>query len=275
MEKIKITYRGKNDLLIWKALENEIDERHVIICPPTHEVIFIKEGTLEEIYNQGSHMPIKNKIFKKGQTALCEIIYVNKSIEFNIYFGTPSRLNIMNPYTNEITKLGASGTYSISIDNTRRLYEKILSNEDTLNIEKIKEYFTDSILYIVKKEISNLMMHDDVNFSNIYLYLDEVSTKILENLKNEFYRAGLSINKFQITNVIVDDDVIKNTAKEKNIYCPKCGTQNISSNKFCHSCGYNLSIILRCDECNNIVLENNLYCSNCGKKLKERCINVD
>lgn len=28
--------------------------------------------------------------------------------------------------------------------------------------------------------------------------------------------------------------------KEKNIYCPQCGTKNISTNTFCMKCGYNL-----------------------------------
>lgn len=274
MEKTKITFKSNNENLIWKYPIEEIDENVVIICPPTHEVIFIKDGVLEEIYNQGSHYPIKKPgLFKKSEKVSCEIIYVNKSIECNINWGTPSRLDVLDPFTKMLVKYGACGKYTIAIENTRRLYEKILSSNNTLTIDSIKEYFMDSLIYIVKTEMSNMIREYNVGFNEVYSYLEEVALRITNKIQPEFQRAGLKMLGLTFTNIIIDEDILEKfknkefVSESKDMYCPKCGNKIGLEHKFCPTCGHNLSNIKRCTECNNAVFEDDLYCMHCGKKL--------
>ena len=162
MEKNIITFKSNNDNLIWRSPVVEIDENTSIICPPTHEVIFIKEGMMEDIFNQGTHKPIKKAgLFKKAEKYQCEIIYVNNSREYNIFWGTPTRIDIMDPFSKMLVKYGACGKYTITVENTRRLYEKILSSNNVLTIDAIKDYFMDSLIFFVKKEISDLILENN------------------------------------------------------------------------------------------------------------------
>ncbi|MEM3320333.1 MAG: zinc ribbon domain-containing protein [Metallosphaera sp.] len=51
--------------------------------------------------------------------------------------------------------------------------------------------------------------------------------------------------------------------------CPKCGTSNSLTHKYCYSCGTKLNINTFCKKCNYPVHEDMLYCPNCGNALKE------
>ncbi len=274
METTKITFQSDNSTLIWKSPITELDESASIICPPTHEVIFIKEGILEEIFNQGTYKPIKKAgIFKKSVKTPCEVIYANKSIEYNVNWGTPTRLDIIDPFSKMLVKYGACGKYTISIENTRRLYEKILSSNTVLTMQAIKEYFMDSLIYIVKTEISNLIIEQNVGFNEIYSYLEEVSSRITSKIQPEFARAGLKISDLTFTNIIIDDDVLdmmKGKTRDDfkaDMYCPKCGKKINSDHLFCPFCGKDMSSLKRCDDCNNVYNEGDIYCMNCGKRL--------
>lgn len=277
MEHEKITFQSDNNTLIWKSPVVTLGEEDEILCPPTHEIIFIKEGMLEEIFNQGTYRPIRQKgLFKKDKRVSVEIIYVNKSIEFNVNWGTPTRLDIVDPFSKMLVKYGACGKYTISVENTRRLYEKILSSNKFLTIDAIKEYFKESIVYIAKTEISNMILEHNVGFNEIYSYLEEVSERIVGKIQPEFQRAGLKISGFTFTNIIIDDDDLNEikaktkmdaTQTKADMYCPKCGYHMDKSVKFCPECGANLSLLKRCSDCNNVVSNEDVFCMNCGKKL--------
>ena len=275
MEKNIITFKSNNDNLIWRSPVVEIDENTSIICPPTHEVIFIKEGMMEDIFNQGTHKPIKKAgLFKKAEKYQCEIIYVNNSREYNIFWGTPTRIDIMDPFSKMLVKYGACGKYTITVENTRRLYEKILSSNNVLTIDAIKDYFMDSLIFFVKKEISDLILENNVGFNMIYSYLDDVSERIVNKIQGDFNRAGIKICGLTFTNIIIDDEVIdkikdKINNDEPMMFCPSCGKEVEVIHRFCPFCAKDLSSITKCPKCHGIINSDDIYCMSCGNKLKE------
>lgn len=269
MAKQIITFNSNNETLIWKSPITNIDSETQIIVPPTHEALFIKNGVLEEIYNQGKYYPIKSKgLFKKNEEVIAEIIYVNKSIECYINFGTPTRIDILDPFTNSLVKYGACGRYSIMIENTRKLYEKVLSSDNTLTLNAIRNYFADTIIYYVKSEIANIILEKSIGFHLIYAYLDEVSERIVNKMKHDYERAGLKLTSLTFTSVNVsDDDIKKAIERKKDIYCPACGVGLEAHDLFCYKCGFSIRKIKRCSACNSIINEEDCYCMNCGKGL--------
>jgi membrane protease subunit (stomatin/prohibitin family) len=64
---------------------------------------------------------------------------------------------------------------------------------------------------------------------------------------------------------------------EAQITCPKCGTLNPTSNKFCASCGAKLTVtFVKCPKCGENVAEGAKFCPNCGTAMTpatKRCAN--
>lgn len=61
-------------------------------------------------------------------------------------------------------------------------------------------------------------------------------------------------------------------ASNNSIICPKCGTQNDSSMKFCGNCGNKLNTTILCPYCGKEVPDGMKFCGNCGKPLgKIKC----
>lgn len=46
--------------------------------------------------------------------------------------------------------------------------------------------------------------------------------------------------------------------------CPKCGTENSGSAKFCEECGTKLEVIKKCKSCSTVLTANARFCPNCG-----------
>ena len=66
-------------------------------------------------------------------------------------------------------------------------------------------------------------------------------------------------------------------APEPQVVCPKCGTLNPTSNKFCASCGAKISVtFVPCPKCGEKVAEGVKFCPNCGTAMApatKRCAN--
>lgn len=54
---------------------------------------------------------------------------------------------------------------------------------------------------------------------------------------------------------------------EKQLTCPKCGTKNNASMKFCGSCGSKLAVTSVCPYCGKEVPDGMKFCGECGKPL--------
>ena len=49
--------------------------------------------------------------------------------------------------------------------------------------------------------------------------------------------------------------------------CPKCGTENSGSAKFCEECGTKLEVIKKCKSCSTVLTANARFCPNCGTEI--------
>ena len=60
-----------------------------------------------------------------------------------------------------------------------------------------------------------------------------------------------------------DEPVKTNNTKT----CPSCGSEVLSTSKFCNECGEKLPVNKFCPECGNKVDASSKFCPECGHKL--------
>lgn len=244
MEKsVRITYSGENDILLFKNPGYYANKEIQVIVPPTHEVIVIKNGRMEESLKPGS-TTIKNK------NDLYEFIFVNMTNTCQLKWGTTSKVHLIDPKDNIPIDIGAYGKYLITMENQRKLTLKLLSDNE-LSLDNVSEYFRSKINYIFKESLVTKVIKDKINFFEIYNNLDELKKGILEELKPFFKDAGLNLIDFTIDNISLDDEgkkVIKSSYLEKSDikletehkFCSNCGAKVSKTDKFCKECGEKL-----------------------------------
>lgn len=102
----------------------------------------------------------------------------------------------------------------------------------------------------------------------------DILEKMAENqstgeIANEAIGLGMGIGAAnQFSNMFANVEKNANTTSSNSqIICPKCGSQNNITNKFCNNCGNKLVLTVVCPHCGKEIPSGMKFCGECGKSL--------
>lgn len=273
----KITFNGNNDLVVWKHPNSYFTENAELVVPFTHEAILIKDGQALGSYKPGKHLindkqNFKISFFNKEKPEMCEIYYINKSLNLPIKWGTHTQMDLFDPMLSIPVRIGAHGEFEIKISNPRKFLLKVVGNTDGMTKEMIQDLFRDKMGMYIKNAIAEAMVTGRISFYEMSSKLKVISNTIKQDLSGEFENYGTSLESFLIASVVIPED-IKHTlekaflekAKEKinedyfskkvetekvfvsekpkqTIECSVCGAKLPIESNFCSACGNQLYI---------------------------------
>lgn len=214
---------NESDALVWYHPCEEVDENTVIICPHTHEVIFLKGGAMLETLLPGEHRPIpvepkkflKKKVIKKYYT---KYAFVNVTSTLNVLWGTPNRVDLFDPFLDIPVQLGMHGSFIIRINNARKFIEKLGGLSKTYTTENLNEFFRDIMLTYIKDSLATVMIKEKITYYQIWSEVRRISNGILEDLAPKFDKYGVELCELNIVDISIPEDVkrmVEKVYKEK------------------------------------------------------------
>ena len=115
---------GPGELLIWRQPEEDFNTNSTLIVMPGEEAIFIKGGTVEQTFENGTYKlstenypfisRLRNAFTGGISTFNCVVYFVRKAHSEEILWGTDSPIQVRDKMLGIATKLKARGAYKVS-----------------------------------------------------------------------------------------------------------------------------------------------------------------
>lgn len=211
---------GPGELLIWRQPEEDFNTNSTLIVMPGEEAIFIKGGTVEQTFENGTYkLSTENypfisrlrNVFTGGTSTFNSVVYfVRKAHSEEILWGTDSPIQVRDKMLGIATKLKARGAYKVQIDNPVKFLEKLIGNNVPFQFqEELSKYFINEFQSKIKSSITRAANESTQELLGIEARLDEFADAISPFMQETLDNYGLRLVKFSIAAINIDDDELR------------------------------------------------------------------
>lgn len=219
---------GPGELLIWRQPEEDFNTNSTLIVMPGEEAIFIKGGTVEQTFDNGTYKlstenypfisRLRNAFTGGVSTFNCVVYFVRKAHSVEIRWGTDSPIQVRDKLLGIATKLRARGAYKVQIGDPVKFLEKLIGNNVFYQTqEELNKYFINEFQSKIKSVIARAINESDTEILGIDSRLDELSDTIEPFMQEILDDYGLKCVKFTVAAVDIDDDELRRRYDEIGI----------------------------------------------------------
>lgn len=129
---------GPGELLIWRQPEEDFNTNSTLIVMPGEEAIFIKGGTVEQVFENGTYKlstenypfisRLRNAFTGGISTFNCVVYFVRKADSQEIRWGTETPIQVRDKVWGIRTDARVRGAYKVRIENPVTFLEKLIGN---------------------------------------------------------------------------------------------------------------------------------------------------
>lgn len=151
----EVFFKGKPEEVIWRSDVHQLTNDAKLHARKDCDLVFLRKGTFmgsfddrEEYYLiDDKKQGFLSKLFNgKNISEDCDIYYINRVAQLENVWGTPNRIDLFDKDYDLHTSVGANGTYKFSINNSLKLFSKVMGANEYLTQEMVRTFFNlDSI----------------------------------------------------------------------------------------------------------------------------------
>ena len=216
-----IKYEGDADTLVWKHPIEDFNLGSQLIVHESQEAIFFRDGQALDAFTAGRYtletqqLPVLEKLYKLPTdtqgTFHSEVYFFNLIHQLAIKWGTPEKINFLEPMSGAPISLGARGMLNFKIANARKLLLKLVGTSGKLTRQDlmedgeghIKNYFRSVIQLIVSTNLANIITEEKLDILMLDQQKMRLSASMLTALQNSFDEYGLVITEFLILGIML------------------------------------------------------------------------
>lgn len=195
-----------DDLILRRKLRNSKDNIVLIVAANTEAVVTIDGGDMK-IMRSGRHDIVRSK----GSKVIIDldVAFVNSEARMQSVWGTPSYIEFIDIETGMPAHLGASGSVVFEINNTMKIYKRLLGTGKYADVKSIISFLKNTISMNVKDIFARKLITEQMSYFDIAADVKKLSADIREELKSNFDEYGLSITSFTVDNLVFPQDIIE------------------------------------------------------------------
>ena len=216
-----IKYEGDADTLVWKHPIEDFNLGSQLIVHETQEAIFFRDGQALELFCAGRYtletqqLPILEKFYSLPTdtegTFHSEVYFFNLIHQMAIKWGTPEKVNMLEPQTGAPISLGARGMLNFRVANARKLLLKLVGTGGKLTRQDliadgeghIKNYFRSLIQLTVSTNLANIITAEKLDILMLDQQKMRLSAAMLTALQGSFAEYGLVVTEFLIMGIML------------------------------------------------------------------------
>lgn len=206
---------GPGELLIWRQPEEDFNTNSTLIVMPGEEAIFIKGGTVEQVFENGTYKlstenypfisRLRNAFTGGISTFNCVVYFVRKADSAEIIWGTDSPIQVRDKVWGVRTDAKARGAYKVRIENPAKFLEKLVGNNIPFQFQDdLNKYFRNEFQGKIKSAVSKFLNSLEQELIGIDAYLDELSEKVEPFINEALDDYGLKCVKFTLSGLDID-----------------------------------------------------------------------
>jgi len=216
-----IKYEGDADTLVWKHPIEDFNLGSQLIVHESQEAIFFRDGQALDLFGAGRYtletqqLPILENLYKLPTdtegTFHSEVYFFNLIHQMAIKWGTPEKINFLEPMTGAPISLGARGILNFRIANARKLLLKLVGTGGKLTRQdlmedgegSIRNYFRSLIQLTVSTNLANIITEEKIDILTLDQQKMRMSASMLNALQSSFEEYGLVITEFLIMGIML------------------------------------------------------------------------
>lgn len=210
-----IQYNSDKSNYVWKFPYNNIMTGARLIVNQSQEAIFVAGGQVADVFGPGTHtlstgnLPILSRLinipFGNKTPFTAEVWYIDKRPHRQIPFGTPTPIQVPDPFTNGTTSvpLKANGQFGLRIVDTTMFYTEVVGTEHQTDDNEINKMFKAHIQSKLGSALSDFA-NQGVRFSQMMSHVDKISERVKKTLAEEVESYGLAVVNFDLAEIVLD-----------------------------------------------------------------------
>lgn len=202
--------------IVWKYPEEDFNSTTQLIVHESQEAIFLMNGQALDLFGPGRYtletqnIPLIGKLLHLttgGENPFhCEVYFINKVEQMSIKWGTPQRVEYIEPTYGFPISIGASGEMTFSVSDARKLLVKVVGVDKYLNSNQLSDKLKVFLFSKLKTYIAKKMKELKISIFEIDEHILDFSDEIKAMLVNDFLDYGVSLEKFTIVNFAKPED---------------------------------------------------------------------
>lgn len=302
MKKVKdfdteVIFKGTPADVIWKSDVSKIAVNAKLFARKDSDIIFLRNGAFLGAFNDKKEYYLANderegllrKAFKsKKVSENVDIYYINRVVQLENPWGTPSRIPIYDETYDMHSSIGANGTYKFSINNPMKLFSKVQGSQESLTQDSLKAFFRSELNIEIRSELANIFKKNRYSLKDIATittYEKALSQTLHTALKPLFDDYGVTLHSFYITNISYDEDFLTRMQEAKKDVLVNQVRQNLDQTNRDEfrkdykmeterevgirqaESGKTQDAVLFCVHCGSENIPGSKFCKDCGKEL--------
>lgn len=206
---------GPRELLIWRQPEEDFNTNSTLIVMPGEEAIFIKGGTVEQVFENGTYKlstenypfisRLRNAFTGSISTFNCVVYFVRKADSQEIRWGTETPIQVRDKVWGIRTDAKVRGAYKVRIENPATFLEKLIGNNIPFQLQgELDKYFASEFQSKIKSAVSKFLNNLQQELIGIDTYMDELSEQIEPYIDEVVSDYGLKCVKFSLAGLDID-----------------------------------------------------------------------
>ena len=206
---------GSGELLIWRQPEEDFNTNSTLIVMPGEEAIFIKGGTVEEVFENGTYKlstenypfisRLRNAFTGGISTFNCVVYFVRKADSQEIRWGTETPIQVRDKVWGVRTDARVRGAYKVRVENPVKFLEKLIGNNVPYQLQgELDKYFASEFQGKIKSAVSKFLNSLEQELIGIDAYMDELSEKIEPYIDEVVAEYGLKCVRFSLAGLDID-----------------------------------------------------------------------
>ncbi len=206
---------GPGELLIWRQPEEDFNTNSTLIVMPGEVAIFIKGGTVEQTFENGTYKLSTNNYpfisrlrnaFTGGiSTFNCVVYFVRTAHSVELRWGTETPIQVRDKVWGIRTDARVRAVYKIKIANPVQFLEKLIGNNVPYQLqEELYKYFDGQFQGKIKSTISKFLNSLQQELIGLDAYMDELSEQIEPYIDEIVSEYGLKCVRFSLAGLDID-----------------------------------------------------------------------
>lgn len=206
---------GPGELLLWRQPEEDFNTNSTLIVMPGEEAIFIKGGTIEATFENGTYKLSTNNYpfisrlrnaFTGGiSTFNCVVYFVRTAHSIELRWGTETPIQVRDKVWGIRTDARVRAIYKVKIANPGQFLEKLIGNNVPYQLqEDLYKYFDGQFQGKIKSAISKFLNGLQQELIGLDAYMDELSEQIEPFIDEIISDYGLKCVKFSLAGLDID-----------------------------------------------------------------------
>ena len=200
-----ILYKSKLDNIAWGSQ---------LIVGMGQEALFIKGGKVQDIFTSGTYtlksgnLPLLRGLMDLpfgGNTPFsAEVVFVNKSSNLDLKWGTSSPINVEDPKYHILLGLRAFGQFGVRLKDSHRFLSQLIGTvqlDSGFNHNLILQQFNAIINTKFKTLLMKFLNENQVSFLQVAAYYEDISRLAFNALESDFDNSGLELINFLVESV--------------------------------------------------------------------------